>query len=180
MIETVNRAQVQAVKDGWVSFLSRYAWLWFTTNTFREEVHPERADKCYRYWLHNINRHLYGNRYQKKGVSVYGVKALEYQERGVIHFHSLLAGDGLSDVSRLESMDTWHELAGYARIYPPRSQEAVSSYVSKYVVKGGEIECVGFFPAYPAALLHEEGTQRHVLPVSAHSSNCSCAAGANG
>ena len=54
-------------------------------------------------------------------------------------------------------MDRWHELAGYARIEPIESAAAVSRYVSKYVVKGGEIDMGGplvppTFPSSPRQL----------------------------
>jgi hypothetical protein len=37
-------------------------------------------------------------------------------------------------------MDIWNELAGFARIEAIRDSTAVRRYVSKYVVKGGELE----------------------------------------
>jgi hypothetical protein len=40
-------------------------------------------------------------------------------------------------------MDRWDELAGYARIEPIRDRTAVRRYVSKYVVKGGELDLGG-------------------------------------
>ena len=47
-------------------------------------------------------------------------------------------------------MDRWNELAGFARIEPIESPATVSRYVSKYVVKGGEIDMGG--PLVPAVL----------------------------
>ena len=40
-------------------------------------------------------------------------------------------------------MDEWFDLAGIARIEPPRSSEAVRAYCAKYIVKGGEIDLGG-------------------------------------
>src|SRR5215471_6195749 len=57
------------------------------------------------------------------------------------NYHALLAG--VKDLRRLTWMDKWHELAGYARIEPIESTAAVVRYVSKYVVKGGEIDMGG-------------------------------------
>jgi hypothetical protein len=71
------------------------------------------------------------------------VRASEPQRRGAIHFHALLGGAGLSEVRRLSHMDKWNELAGYARIMPPVSNDAVRRYCAKYVVKGGEIDLGG-------------------------------------
>ena len=67
------------------------------------------------------------------------------QKRGVLHYHALIAGEGLQDLRRLTFMDEWDELAGYARIEPLRSSQAVYSYISKYVTKGGEIDIGGNF-----------------------------------
>jgi hypothetical protein len=57
---------------------------------------------------------------------------------------------GVQDLRRLTWMDRWHELAGYARIEPIESTAAVARYVSKYVVKGGEIDLGG--PLVPPEL----------------------------
>ena len=54
-------------------------------------------------------------------------------------------------------MDTWNELAGYARIEPPRDSSAVHSYVAKYVVKGGEIDIGGPFDVDPSPSLFDAG-----------------------
>ena len=71
--------------------------------------------------------------------------AWEYQRRGVLHFHALF-GD-VEDLNvrlrRLDWMDRWMALgqpAGFARIEAIDSQEAVRKYVTKYVVKGGQID----------------------------------------
>ena len=37
-------------------------------------------------------------------------------------------------------MDKWNELAGYARIERPNSAEAVTRYVTKYLIKDGDLE----------------------------------------
>ena len=101
--------------------------------------------KRFRYLVSTINRHLYGPRWAKKqardGVGVRWVCASEPQRRGVIHFHALMAGVG--DVRRLGVMDEWYRIAGIARIEEPKQHDAVARYVSKYVVKGGEIDMGG-------------------------------------
>jgi len=116
--------------------------------TFRDLVHPEAADKRFRVLLSQANRVLYGHRWHKKGEGIRWVRALEYQKRDVIHYHALMAG--VQDLRRLTWMDRWHELAGYARIESIESAAAVARYVSKYVVKGGEIDLGG--PLVPSEL----------------------------
>jgi hypothetical protein len=131
----------QALRDAWIALLGRWEWEWFCTFTFRDMVHPEAADKRFRVLISQANRVLYGHRWHKKGAGLRWVRALEYQKRDVIHYHALLAG--VQDLRRLFWMDRWHELAGYARIEPIDSAAAVARYVSKYVVKGGEIDMGG-------------------------------------
>ena len=133
-----------ALTEGWSNFLGRWSWDWFATLTFRgDAVHPEAADKRFRVWTSKINRTLYGPRWFKHEKGVRWVRALEHQRRGVIHFHALLGADRLADLRRLSWMDEWNDIAGFARIEPPRNSEAVRDYCAKYVVKGGVIDLGG-------------------------------------
>src|SRR5882724_4009699 len=147
-------AERQALRDAWIALLGRWQWEWFCTFTFRDLVHPEAADKRFRVLISQANRVLYGTMWYKRRQGLRWVRALEFQKRDVIHYHALLAG--VEDLRRLFWMDRWHELAGYARIEPIESAAAVSRYVSKYVVKGGEIDLGGplvpsVFPLFPEA-----------------------------
>ena len=125
----------------WVEFLEPFEWEWFCTFTFREDVAPESAEKRFRFLIAKLNRRLFGPRWWRKGQSVQWVRALEYQKRGVIHFHALMRGVGGED--RFAVMKEWEELAGFARIYPPRNGAAVRGYCAKYVAKGGELTVGG-------------------------------------
>lgn len=129
------------VQDGWAEFISRYPWEWFVTLTFISDIHPEAALKSMRVWISKLNRELFGPRWYKKvPKGAYWVAAIEYQKRGVIHLHILMAGVG--DARRLSYMDIWESMGnknGFARIEPAQSNNAVSRYLSKYVTKDGEI-----------------------------------------
>ena len=103
---------------------------------------------------------LYGHRWHKKGEGIRWVRALEYQKRDVIHYHALMAG--VQDLRRLTWMDRWHELAGYARIEKIDTADAVVRYVSKYVVKGGEIDLGG--PLMPPELPLFSGSSDSATP----------------
>jgi hypothetical protein len=149
-----------ALRDAWIALLGRWMWDWFCTFTFRDLVHPEAADKRFRVLVSQANRVLYGHRWHKKGEGIRWVRALEYQKRDVIHYHALLAG--VQDLRRLTWMDRWHELAGYARIEPIESTAAVARYVSKYVVKGGEIDLGG--PLKPPELPLFSGSNDGITP----------------
>ena len=68
------------------------------------------------------------------------IAAVEYQKRGVIHFHILMTG--VKSARRLTYMDKWlgmGEKNGFARVEPVDSRVAVSRYLSKYVAKDGEM-----------------------------------------
>lgn len=119
---------------------------WFCTFTFTDNVHPERAMKLYLLFIRKLNKALYGSHFERWGCEgIFWVLAWEYQKRGVPHFHALL-GD-VEDLNmrqrRLSWMDVWNGFgppAGFARIAAIDSQDAVRNYVTKYVVKGGQID----------------------------------------
>ena len=66
------------------------------------------------------------------------MRALEYQRRGVLHFHAVIAG--VAGQRRSHWVQVWNDLAGYARIEPIRNTGAVLRYLSKYVRRGGELD----------------------------------------
>ena len=142
-------------RDGWIGFLSSYQWDWFTSQTFRNPTHPEAADKTFRMWISQINRTMWGPRWYKKKMSVYWVRALEWQKRDVLHFHALISHPE-QDLNTLQSrllwMDRWNQLAGYARITKPNSTEAVTRYVTKYLIKDGDLEMSPHMPHYKQSL----------------------------
>jgi hypothetical protein len=137
-----SRFPKQELKDGWVELLGRWAWEWFATLTFeRPRVHPEGADKTFRAWISKVNDARFGRRWRKQGKGVLWARGIEFQRRGSVHFHVLVARVG--KVRRLSMMDEWAELAGWARIRPVEHQDRVAKYVAKYVAKGGEIDLGG-------------------------------------
>lgn len=132
-----------ALAEAWTTFLEQWSWSWFATLTFREETHPEAADKRFRVWISKLNRATHGIRWSKHGRGCYWARALEYQRRGVIHFHALIGGERIADEQRIHWANEWNELAGFARIEVPRGAHGVVSYAAKYTSKGGEIDLGG-------------------------------------
>jgi hypothetical protein len=131
------------VAEAYGLFLERWPWSWFTTNTFRTEIHPEAAGKVWKRWIHLLNREIFGSRYWSRPQDgVIWARGLEYQRRGVIHFHALL-GRIPASVRRLAWMDRWNELAGFARIEPYDPSKGARYYLGKYVLKGGDINLGG-------------------------------------
>ncbi|MBA7704306.1 hypothetical protein ES703_113110 [subsurface metagenome] len=111
-------------------------------------------------FVSKVNRSLFGSRWYKHKKGIRWVRAIEMQKRGVLHYHALIGGERLRDLRRLTFMDKWNELAGYAKIEPLLSSQAVFSYITKYVIKGGEIDMGGYFedPGDPCQLFLERLT----------------------
>ena len=121
-----------------------WGWDWYGHLTFKDEIHPEAADKIFMKWVHNINRRVFGSRYwnRKDRDGVLWARGLETQKRGVIHYHFLMSRVP-GDVKRLVMMDEWNSMAGYARIYPFEAGKGAEYYICKYAAKGGEIDFGG-------------------------------------
>ena len=128
--------------QGYAEFLEVPAWGWqeYVTLTFKEEIHPEQADKYFKRWIRQINEINFGTHYRKHGYGITWARGLEFQRRGVIHFHALLSGLS-KDFSRFLAMYLWEKTGdncGIARIYP--YVQGACPYLAKYVGKGGEID----------------------------------------
>jgi len=136
----------ESLPEAWQRFLAQYPMQWFCTFTFQDQVHPERALKLFRLFIKRLNVTAYGRHYERKGqTGVYWVLAWEYQKRGVLHFHALIGDveDLNAKARRFSMMRVWEGFgppAGFARIETIESQEAVRKYVTKYIVKGGQID----------------------------------------
>lgn len=148
-----HKPVAQTLPEAWRDFLGTFHWEWFCNLTFRDAVHPEAASKRFRLWVSELNRSLYGKNWHKRPRALGGVHwccALEWQKRGVLHFHALVGGkrateyrgDDLFRSDRFVWMDRWEQLAGFSRLYLVDDQDsAVRRYVSKYVAKGGAVDC---------------------------------------
>lgn len=152
--------------DAWADFLRRYPAHVFATLTFRREkwftdrytgqvravnrtgtgggMHPEAADKAFRFFVSCINREIYGRDWGRRWHrGIQWARGQEFHKDGRLHFHALLAAP-TDDLNRLVSRYQWHEWwyreFGRNQIERPRSQRDVSAYVSKYVSKEGEVD----------------------------------------
>ncbi len=138
-----SKSEKRRLWDAWADFLQPFAFQWFATLTFETNVHPEAAMKRWRRFTNDINRKLYGRRWMNRDDGgIYWVVAIERQKRGVVHLHALM-GDhhDLNKITRrLYWMDKWSEMAGFARIEAVRNDDAALRYVTKYVIKDGDIE----------------------------------------
>ena len=131
---------------GWADWLlsEDWGWQWYITLTFLEDVHPEQADKCFRRWVRKQNERIYGKRYRQRHKGITWVRGMEYQRRGVIHFHSLFSDipeDWEDEEFRFKAMRDWENTAdkcGYSRVFPYK--EGACRYISKYISKGGVLD----------------------------------------
>ena len=71
-------------------------------------------------------------------------RSSEYQVRGAIHYHAII-GRVPDRVRRLDYVDRWDDMAGYARIYAYERGKGAEFYLSKssYAWKHGEIDLGG-------------------------------------
>lgn len=110
---------------------------WFVTLTFKDYVSEKRAVLMLNTWLSKLC-----DAYLSK-IGVRGCRwfvAQEWQKRDVIHFHLILSGVRLAELSRKRWESRWSGIGGgFARIYPARVQAA--PYLAKYSSKsrGGEM-----------------------------------------
>lgn len=142
---TPGLSSVGRIVEGWERFIDRYQWDWFATFTFREEIHPEAADKRFRVWMKSLQQAVAGNNYRlNPRDQVRWVRGLEWQKRGALHFHALMYHR--MDLNLIQRRKAWEaEWLGltdsFASIYPCDSSGAVRSYIAKYCGKGGEVDC---------------------------------------
>lgn len=141
----VNRFKVSPLIEQWSQFVSGYSWNWWVTLTFRESKHPEAAAKIFDAFIHILNKEIFGNRYyKKKNIGVIWARATERQDRGAIHYHVLI-GNVPDRVRRLDYVDLWNEMAGFAQVMKYEPGHGAEGYLSKtcYAFKRGEIDLGG-------------------------------------
>lgn len=140
------RPRQSPLQSAWVELIARHDWQWFGTYTFREAVHPEKADKLFRLWCALLDESHLGPHWHKKSKRNHRaqwVRGLEWQKRGVLHYHALIRNippymDGASQ--RLVWGEEWNRLAGIARIHPVADIGGAAGYISKYCAKGGQVD----------------------------------------
>ena len=117
-------------------WLSLPEWQWYTTHTFGADyVSRKAADRSWYAWFNGVR---VAAKAEGLTPSCYGPQApyyfrvTEYQDRGVLHYHSLIGGVG--DIRRLTFKDMW-ELNGFARVEKYEPGLGANFYVGKYLTK---------------------------------------------
>jgi len=128
--------QMRRSRKAFGEWLSLPEWDWYTTHTFKAEyVSPKQADRSWYSWFNCLRVSAKALGYTP---SLYGEQApfyfrvVEYQDRGTLHFHSLIGG--LGDIRRLLFKDLW-ELNGFARVEAYDPVRGAAGYVAKYLTK---------------------------------------------
>jgi hypothetical protein len=163
----------------WADALSRIDWQLFATLTFAHCPGPEESERAWRAWRNYIRDRLIDvgpfdavgpGPFVRRRVRapraarrfpLYTARAVEWQQRGSIHFHALLAAAEpfrltLESLYRVGLALTWKEQAGGgADLQLIRSRALVSAYLAKYVAKAGNLEVIA-----PRAFLAQAPTAR--------------------
>jgi len=123
--------ELREVTSKWIS--ERFDWKVFGTLTFREPIEPDIADNFWRKLVQVLNHDAFGKHYVRRvGHSYFSyVLAMEYQKREVVHFHFL--ADKPINYDLLHSF--WETAAGFAWVERAKDKQALSIYVSKYILK---------------------------------------------
>lgn len=141
------------LQAAYAEFLLRPAWSWdwFATCTFKEPVTKSGAERDWNRFIRELNTIRFGKQYRRRGETITYARGIEYQRRGVLHFHSLI-GRLVPRMNQFDAMKIWEQCGslinvngvqvsrtGFARIYEYDPSLGGLYYLTKYVSKGGEI-----------------------------------------
>ena len=138
----------QGLRGAWGSWIAAQPWDLFVTLTSEKQTHPEAMLKRFRYCTHKVNDHVYGRRWQRRAEGLQWVAGIERTKQGWPHSHAVVRFPG-RDIRGAEGRNVfdlgyWQKwmsnTGGYSWLELPRSEQAVVQYVTKYVVKDGELE----------------------------------------
>lgn len=137
----------QTLRGSWCDWISAQRWDLFVTLTSEKQTHPEAMGKRFRYCARKVSEHVYGKARRPSDPQVQWLVGLERTKRGWPHAHALvrfplvdIRGPEGRNVFDLGYWSKWMtETGGFAWLELPRSSEAVCNYVSKYVVKDGDL-----------------------------------------
>ena len=121
---------------------------------------PDRMARLFNAFVREVNDAHFGRGWERRGEGVFVARALEPHKSGAPHLHALFFAPDLRELRRLDFMDRWDELAGYARILVPEIGEAACRYVAKYVAKGGDVEVWAPEGLQRLVIDHLPGTER--------------------
>jgi hypothetical protein len=119
-------------------------WQIFPTVTSDHRTHPEALLKRWRYMWSRVNRELYGNNWSRRAEGVRWVAGLERHASWNPHLHGMVYAPGfdLTDPG-VFPFTRWHgefkATGGNVDLKVIQSPAALLAYITKYVLKDGEI-----------------------------------------
>jgi hypothetical protein len=116
--------------------------VWFVTLTFKTFIEGWKSWVLLKRWL----GHLRQGFEDKGGCQLRWICATEWQKRDVVHFHLLVSGVGLNNLSRKRWELRWETSdrnSGFGRIY--NADRKIAPYLAKYMNKGGELSRGGYW-----------------------------------
>ena len=169
-----SRVNDDRLGAAYADFLCRYSWDLFGTHTYRSQrVGFEGIVRSIRGWIYGCcadravelglawrdpstgkYRGTWPNAYRRKTPSAHPVYVVgvERHKSGVMHAHTLIKlPSKLPGMRRTAMWQAWWNMHGFGRFEPPREQQDVASYVSKYVCKEGSE--LYFSPSFTASKL---------------------------
>lgn len=134
-------------REAWATWISGTTWQAFLTMTSEGRTHPEALLKRFRYCTHIANDAIYGRRWERRDQGCQWVAGVERHQSGWPHLHAVLrfpefdlAGDqGREFFPIAPWQERFTQTGGICRLDIARSSEATVAYVTKYVVKDGEL-----------------------------------------
>lgn len=144
--ERETRLTRHNVALGYAELMGRFRLPLFLTQTFANRSHPEAVGKAHRYTLALLNNDLHGKNWRRKGITgAQSILGIERHKSGYPHSHAVV-GHPTVDLGALEHSALRAALRarceaewGFARLEVATSAAEVNAYVSKYVVKDGDL-----------------------------------------
>ncbi len=130
-----GRKVIADAEQEWIA--KEKIWKSLITLTFKDEIPEDIAKKRFLRLVQVLNKDCFGSHYTRIVRHSYFsyVLGIELQIRGVIHFHVLV--DRPINFQLLH--DYWNR-SGFAWIDKVEDMEKAIRYVTKYVVKGGQLD----------------------------------------
>ena len=117
--------------------------VWFVTLTFKTFISEGHGSALVRRWIGHL-REAYSQTYGSDRLR--WICATEWQIREVVHYHLLISGSGLSELSRKRWEVRWESgdrNTGFCRIYD--ADRKAAPYLAKYIRKGSELIRGGYW-----------------------------------
>jgi hypothetical protein len=147
-------ANAGEVSSAWGKWLHRLPWGWWCHLTFVIPPSRDRAEKLFTAWIHGLNHKLFGRSYYRHHTGARWVRGMEWQRRGAIHFHVLIAETERLDIA--EAARAWKKLAnGDAKIELYDNKQGATHYLAKvyFGLQTGEITLGGRWTGRAADLV---------------------------